>query len=155
MRRGIQRGLAPGAVLAASFLLGGCTFNPGPRDMFANSGPDGGGERPPPRSLDAGAAGGDTACSPVQCTQPGGSYCGTFPDGCGGLAVCGDCPTGLICGGTHVCVSSQDCQPISCTGPGYQFCGVIGDGCNHALDCGTCPSAQTCGGGGAAHICGP
>jgi hypothetical protein len=143
--------LRPGAVLAVWFLIGGCAFNPSPRDTFAQSGgPDGASERP--SRPDGGA---DADCQPVQCTSSGGSYCGSFPDGCGGLAVCGDCAGGLICGTDHVCVSSQDCKPVSCTGPGYQFCGVIGDGCNHALDCGTCPSPQTCGGGGADHVCGP
>jgi len=96
-------------------------------------------------------------CFPLGCQQPGGQYCGSFPDGCGGITTCGnDCPTGQTCGGggtAHVCGGDPSCKPIACKGPGYQFCGIIGDGCNKALDCGACTLPQTCGGGGTKNVC--
>ena len=97
-------------------------------------------------------------CVPVQCMQAGGQYCQNFPDRCGGIAMCGDCPKGQICGGggiPHVCGGDPNCKPIPCSGPGYQFCGTIGDGCGKALNCGNCTAPKTCGGGGTDNVCGP
>jgi len=101
---------------------------------------------------------GETACQPAQCFQAGGQYCGSFPDGCGGLAKCGDCPTGEVCGGAgiaHVCGGDPNCKPIPCSAPTFKFCGHIGDGCGRPLDCGGCTLPKTCGGGGIANVCGP
>jgi hypothetical protein len=97
-------------------------------------------------------------CLPILCQTAGGNYCGSFPDGCGGVVMCGnDCPTGQTCGGggtAHLCGGDPNCKPISCSGPGFQFCGTIGDGCNNALSCPDCTAPKTCGGGGTAHVCG-
>jgi hypothetical protein len=94
-------------------------------------------------------------CTPIQCQTAGGNYCGSFPDGCGGIAMCGnDCPMGQTCGTNHLCAADSSCVPIPCSGPGHQFCGTIGDGCNHALSCPDCTAPQTCGGGGTPHVCG-
>ena len=101
---------------------------------------------------------GETACQPAQCLQAGGQYCGSFPDGCGGIAKCSNCPTDQTCGGggiAHVCGGDPSCKPIPCTGPTFKFCGRIGDGCGRALDCGVCTLPQTCGGAGMANVCGP
>jgi hypothetical protein len=95
-------------------------------------------------------------CFPIQCQTPGGNYCGTFPDHCGGLAKCGDCPMGQTCGSNHLCTATN-CKPtVMCSGPGYQFCGTIGDGCNHALSCPDCMAPKVCGGtadAGTPHVC--
>jgi hypothetical protein len=79
--------------------------------------------------------------------QAGGQYCGSFPDGCGHVAACGDCPMGQTCGGggiAHVCGGDPNCKPLQCSGPGYQFCGKIGDNCGHGLDCPDCTAPKTC-----------
>jgi hypothetical protein len=100
-------------------------------------------------------------CLPTLCQQPGGRYCGSFSDGCGGTAMCGDCPKGQTCGDgspdggiAHVCFD-PNCKPIACSGPGYQFCGSIGDGCGKPLSCPDCMAPKTCGGGGTKNVCGP
>jgi hypothetical protein len=154
--------LSFGAVIA----LAACQFSPAARDLVVagdDAGPDQSYDAsrsvdrqpldtgsPPP--ADAGS------CVAIACAQPGGSYCGSLPDGCGGIIVCGDCPQGQICGGAgtaHVCGGDPSCKPISCMGPGYKYCDRIGDGCGHALECGACTAPQTCGGGGMANVCGP
>jgi hypothetical protein len=88
-------------------------------------------------------------CTPILCQTAGGNYCGTFPDGCGTLAKCGDCPMGQTCGTDHLC-AVDNCKPTPCSGATYQFCGTIGDGCNHALNCGDCTQPKVC---GANHVC--
>jgi hypothetical protein len=103
-------------------------------------------------STNDGGSGGEPAdanvekCSPIRiCQTGGGTYCGKFPDGCGGLMDCGnDCPAGQTCGTDHLC-ADPNCTPMPCMGTGYQWCGVIGDGCNHALNCGACTAPKTCG----------
>src|SRR5439155_5466289 len=93
------------------------------------------------------------------CQQAGGRYCGKIGDGCGKTLDCGDCTSGLTCGGggtPGVCgAAAGACTPLSCQQPGGQYCGKIGDGCGKALDCGACPAGQTCGGAGTANVCAP
>jgi hypothetical protein len=169
-------------VAALGLAAGGCTFSPGVGALlFSDAGEDlqptadaAAVDRwtPPEPKADAAAdvgdeapaplpdAGTDTFCQPVDCLQPGGSYCGTIPNGCGGLETCPDCMVaGETCGGSgtpHVCGAASDagCQPVKCMGPGYRYCGVIGDGCGKSQDCGTCPGGQTCGGAGTDNVCG-
>ena len=109
--------------------------------------------------LIVGEPSGDGPCTPVECANTGGTYCGLIGDGCGGVLDCGACPAPATCGGSNVpsvCgVAGCAATVTTCTLPGGQYCGVIGDGCGHSIDCGSsCGTNATCGGGGVAQICG-
>jgi hypothetical protein len=94
-----------------------------------------------------------STCTPTTCAALGVG-CGTTGDGCGGMLMCGTCPTPQTCGGAgtpNQCGSA--CVPNTCTGLGVN-CGPAGDGCGGTLMCGTCSGSQTCGGGGVAGVCG-
>src|SRR5262249_12400650 len=92
------------------------------------------------------------ACVKTQCQQPGGKYCGTVGDGCGGVVDCGGCSAGLTCGGAGtagVCGAAPDagtCPVTSCQQTNGKYCGVVGNGCGGEQDCGGCSSPASCGG---------
>ena len=87
----------------------------------------------------------------ARCSENGRHYCGLVDDGCGALADCGECPSGLHCGGSgfpKVCGAADDattCTPITCQPPNGRYCGIIGDGCGSSIDCGGCPAGEVCG----------
>ncbi len=100
-------------------------------------------------------------CTPQTCASLGFN-CGDHADGCGGIARnssgvagCGNCTTGQVCGlggpglcGAPTCprVSFEDACPAN-------SCGEASDGCGGIHNCGDCPAGQVCGGGGA-NLCG-
>jgi hypothetical protein len=92
-------------------------------------------------------------CVPKSCTQLG-YECGTAPDGCGGVVICGTCKGGLHCGGggQNRC-GTDPCTPKTCAQVSAS-CGYASDTCATALDCGGCPAPLTCGGGGWPNVCG-
>jgi hypothetical protein len=86
-------------------------------------------------------------CTAVVCAPPGGQYCGSIGDGCGGGLECGGCPAGFGCE-SGLCVGGPDCpRRTACAEGSANFCGAIGDGCGGALDCGGCQGGLTCNGG--------
>lgn len=95
-------------------------------------------------------------CPPLTC-QELNVQCGLVNDGCGGLLMCGTCPSPQTCGGAGVpgqCAVPEAgpppcCVPASCADQ-HIDCGPAGDGCGGILQCGSmlCPAPQTCGGGG-------
>jgi hypothetical protein len=98
----------------------------------------------------------------LNCSPPGGQYCGRFYSGCGPFLDCGSlCQTpGFTCGGAgrvYTCGAPPDsgCTPTDCSPGGGRYCGVVGDGCGGNIDCGGCPINETCGGSGVANVCGP
>ncbi len=96
-------------------------------------------------------------CSPISCASQA-LTCGPAGDGCGGIILCGACPSGQTCGGggaSGQCGAPDGgaCSPRSCSVQNIQ-CGPAGDGCGNAIDCGSCPTGQTCGGGGTPAQCG-
>lgn len=107
-------------------------------------------------SSDGGSGSGDAAslCQPKTCAELG-KNCGPVADGCGGLAQCGTCPSGEMCGlkSPSVCAGTLAdggiaCTPKTCADFGAT-CGQLGDGCGGlTAPCGTCSSPQFCGGGG-------
>ena len=96
-------------------------------------------------------------CTPTQCQQANGQYCGIVGNGCGGKMDCGSCPAGQACGidGIANVCATIGCSPASCLQPGGgRYCGVVGDGCGGKIDCGSCPAGQSCGGAGVSGVCG-
>jgi hypothetical protein len=93
-------------------------------------------------TVGTGGAGG--ACVPtVTCNPPGGTYCGTIGNGCGGGKLdCGTCPTGYTCQ-EGICVGDSTCPATACG----DYCGMIGDGCGRTLTCNTCSGSDTCNAG--------
>ena len=91
-------------------------------------------------------------CTAIQAC-PGGTNCGSIPDGCGGQVPCGPaCTAPQTCGGggtPNVCAC-----PAATTCPAGQTCGTAPDGCGGTVICGSCNAPQTCGGGGTANQCG-
>jgi hypothetical protein len=91
------------------------------------------------------------ACTPTQCQQASGKYCGKLGDQCGGEIDCGGCTGGLACGGAGtpgVCGAARDsgaCTPTTCVNPGGTYCGKVGDACGSEIDCGACPAGEICG----------
>jgi hypothetical protein len=162
----IQHSVSLSTVVAVGVLgvLPACTFNPTvsalsqPPDAAVDEQlapqPDAPTWTPPEVGGVVDASVDTTPCQPVQCVQPGGTYCGDIPDGCGKILACGnDCPANQTCGGSgtpHLC-GDPNCKPVACMGPNYKYCGTIGDGCGHGLDCGGCPSPQSC----TSNVCGP
>src|SRR5262249_50171262 len=99
----------------------------------------------------------EAGCVPSTCAQLNAN-CGPATDPkCGGIVMCGDCPTGQSCGagGPNQCgaATPDACAPLTCAGQNAN-CGQVGDGCGNTLSCGSCTSPQTCGGGGQANTCG-
>src|SRR5688572_5290738 len=85
-------------------------------------------------------------CAKAVCNPPGGDYCGTIGDNCGGSLVCPPCPGSFTCAGSGVpnlCGADRDagCVPTICDlGAAGQRCGIVGDGCGGQMDCGACAS---------------
>ena len=107
-----------------------------------------------------GASSDSGACSPTNCTQATGQYCGVVGDGCGGKMDCGNCDPGQSCGAAGIpglCgyfPDSGNCMPTNCRQPNGKYCGVVGNGCGGQVDCGNCDAGQTCGGAGIDGVCG-
>src|SRR6185295_18637169 len=107
-----------------------------------------------------GAAIDSGACTPTNCNQANGKYCGMVGDGCGGVMDCGGCSGGQTCGGNgiaNVCGASRDsglCTVTQCTQGNGQYCGIVGDGCGGVMDRGGCPNGQGCGADGIQNLCG-
>lgn len=85
------------------------------------------------------------SCPPLTCAGQN-IKCGPAGDGCGGLLMCGNCPSG------QTCISGQCyapdagppiCVPKTCAQQGIQ-CGPAGDGCGNIIMCPACPAGQTC-----------
>jgi hypothetical protein len=90
------------------------------------------------------AGSGGSSCTPVQCTQPTGQYCGIIGDGCFNSLDCGTCPGTQVCD-DGVCVGGPDCVPLACQVGTGSYCGTVGNGCGHAMNCGACAAAgQMC-----------
>lgn len=99
------------------------------------------------------AAGDGAGCVAATCASKNAN-CGQMPDGCGGVADCGTCPTGQYCGadGPNRC-GATPCEPITCQSGGFD-CGSVSDGCSAVLSCGKCTGASSCGGAGSPNKCG-
>jgi hypothetical protein len=156
--------------LAALLVLGACSdrrYDASVMQIPPDGGPNldaftplpDGSIRPP--DVPVGPVDGSTpdGCSRGACVVPGGRFCGKIGDGCGGALECGDCPAGLVCGGTgipHLCAPPPEanCKPVDCNQPNGRYCGMIGDGCGKTMDCGACPGTQMCG-AGVANVCAP
>ncbi|MEO6952151.1 MAG: hypothetical protein ABI321_10080 [Polyangia bacterium] len=84
-----------------------------------------------------------SSCQPASCAQ---GACGNESDGCGGTLICGDCPSGQVCGGVspNVCNADPPCVPTTCQAL-KAHCGSVSDGCGKVLDCGVCPNGKSCG----------
>ncbi len=85
----------------------------------------------------------------TSCSVPGGDYCGTIGDSCGGALACpATCPKpGWTCGADKICKGDITvCKPATClTDSGDHYCGTIGNGCGDTLDCGDdCPAGWSC-----------
>ena len=103
--------------------------------------------------LDGGNGDGSTCTGAVTCQQVGAT-CGAIGDGCGGVLMCGTCPSNETCSGMPSVCSAPMCTPKTCAGMGIN-CGPAGDGCGGTLDCGMCTTpGDTCGGGGMPSVCG-
>jgi hypothetical protein len=92
-------------------------------------------------------------CTPYTCTSLGYT-CGSWPDGCGGIARnaqgvegCGDCTGGQTCGLTQPGICGGCVQIAFSTACPANSCGSVSDGCGGTYNCGTCTSGY-CGGGG-------
>jgi hypothetical protein len=76
---------------------------------------------------------GDACCQPKPCQ----GKCGRMPNGCGGFAVCPQCPSGT-CGGAgtaNECGPAATCQPLTCDDLQAE-CGILSDGCADVMNCG-------------------
>jgi hypothetical protein len=89
-------------------------------------------------------------CIAKTCAQQN-AQCGPVGDGCGGIVMCGVCPSGKAC--INGQCQGSNCMPMDCSTQNYN-CGMQGDGCGNIIDCGMCPSGQTCGGSGTPGKCG-
>ncbi|MBN2496246.1 MAG: hypothetical protein JXR96_16760 [Deltaproteobacteria bacterium] len=86
------------------------------------------------------------ACDPESCDDLG-KDCGDWPDGCGGTAHCGGCPTGQECNAQGQCedICEPDCDGRCCGADGCggtcpDLCGQSGQVCNT----GTCTCEEPC-----------
>ncbi len=141
--------------------------NPSPADLGYQCGPVWLGCGPYTTLTDAGTCGPGLVCNDAlhvcepQCTPPAdavtcatlGAQCGLVRNGCGGMADCGACATGLSCGARGV--------PNRCDAPEFpnecvaanRNCGPYTSACGGpTLDCGTCTLPDVCGANGR---CGP
>jgi len=93
------------------------------------------------------------SCVPTTCEEQN-AQCGTLPDGCGATIDCGECESGLVCGGAgpYRC-GTKACIPKTCLQKDAQ-CGWISDDCSQAIDCGGCMEPQTCGANHEPNVCG-
>jgi hypothetical protein len=97
-------------------------------------------------------------CRPQQCTPAScaslGYTCGSWPDGCGGIALnsqaqagCGECTGGQVCGLNSPGICGGCVRIPEATQCPANSCGVVSDGCGGTYNCGLCPSGF-CGGSG-------
>ena len=67
------------------------------------------------------------ACVARGCGVGAITFCGTIPDGCGGVLLCGGCPVGSTCGAAVANICAAD----GCSGSGKE----CGSGCCAPLSC--------------------